>query len=78
MMRQFYGRSYESRKYLSKRKLREQAFQRNLESHMSQMYDQDPQGYLDSQKKHFSFSDDENEYNYYTDSDEEFDKFAEQ
>jgi hypothetical protein len=75
-MRAFSGKSYESRKYLNKRKLREQAFQRKIDEHLTAIYEmeaEDPKVRLanDERMKGYTFSDEEDEYNYYTDAEDE-------
>lgn len=49
-----------------------------MEEHMREMFDNDPSIAVENNRG-FTFSDDEDEYNYYTNSDEEeFERFAEQ
>jgi len=57
--------------------MREQAFNRRIDAHFESMYALEATE-EEARANGFTFSDDEDEYNYYTDSDEEFERFAEQ
>ena len=79
-MRKFTGKSIPARKYLSKRKLKKQAFKKRLNAHMQKMYELEPNSAVDYQDDPLRFSDDEDEYNYYTgsDDDEEYEQEEEE
>lgn len=77
-MRQFTGKSIPARKYLSKRKLKKQAFKKRLNAHMQRMYELEPNAAVDYQDDPLKFSDDEDEYNYYTGSDDEYEQEEEE
>ena len=70
-MRKFTGKSIPARKYLSKRKLKKQAFKKRLNAHMQRLYEHEPNATVDYRDDPLKFSDDEDEYNYYTGSDDD-------
>lgn len=72
-MRKFYGRSSEFRRYHAKRKAKRQAFRERIESHMasiSLLGNKDWDNFTVDNEP-LLFSDEEDQYNYYTDEDAE-------
>ena len=74
LMRSFYGKSAETRKYLQKRKRKRKQFKNRLDSYDYSQYEFERHK-LEVPVDKFSDDelDDEEDYNYYTDSDEEED-----
>ena len=73
-MRKFYGKNTDAIKYLKKRKRKRKEFKKRLNAYDYSQYEFDSSKLKENEKPVDKFSDEEysdDEYNYYTDSDEE-------
>ena len=73
LLRKFYGRSSEQRRYLAKRKAKRQAFNDRLDAHVENISEATSRDWEEAaqEKDPVLFSDEETDYNYYTTEEED-------